>query len=99
MPVEPAQDRLATRALGLFIGESEALGQQADRHLRILARRLGFLLGRHLAEVELVEHALPDLEVLYFGEIPAEGVETDFALLLVGTVAPNAMFAQEGGEF
>ncbi len=67
MPIEPAKDRLTTRAFGLFIGESKALGKQTDSHPRFLARRLGFLLGRHLAEVELVEHALPDLEVLYFG--------------------------------
>ena len=69
MPVESAQDRLATRTLGLFIGEREAFGQKVDCHLGFIARRLGFFFGRHLAEVELVEHALPNLEVLYLGEI------------------------------
>ena len=99
MPVESAQDRLPPGALGFLIGDSEALSQQIDRPLGFIARRLGFFLGRHLAKVELVEHALPNLKILHFGEIFPKGVETDFALLLFGSVTADAMLTQEGCEF
>ena len=99
MPVESPQDRLPPSTLGFLIGDSEALSQQVDRPLGFIMSRLGFFLGRHLAKVELVEHALPNLKILHFGEIFPKGVETDFALLLFGSVTADAMLAQEGASF
>ena len=56
----------------------------------------GFFLRRHLAEVELIENALPRFERLQVGEVGPERVEAVVALLFFGAVAFVAVLFEEG---
>ncbi len=93
--VQAADDRLAAGAFTLRVGQLQPRAEGVDKLGGVRALGLRSFLGRHFAEVQLIQRILPNLQRTPIGEVRAQCVEPNFVLLLVRPVTLNAVRAQK----
>ena len=93
--VQTADDRLATGTFALRVSQLKPRTEGIDKLGSIRTLRLHSFLGRHLAEIQLIQRILPNLQRSAVSEVCAERIETDFVLLLIRTVTLEAVRAQK----
>ena len=86
---------MAAGAFALRVCQFQPRAEGVDELNCVRARGLSSLLRRHLAEVQLIQRILPNLQRAPIGEIRSERVETNFVLLLVRPVALDAVRPQK----
>ena len=86
---------MAAGAFALGIRQLQPRTEGIDKLGSIRALRLRSFLGRHLAEVQLIQRILPNLQRAAVSEIGAKRVEADFVLLLIRPVALKTVRAQK----
>ena len=96
MPVQASQHGLTSSTAGFFVGQRKRPGQSVDHRSHLRVRRLRLLFGRHLAEVELIENSLPDLQSLMICQILIEIIKADITFLFFGTMTLKTVLFKEG---
>ena len=89
--VQAADHRLAAGAFALLVSQLQPHAEGIDKLGGVRALRLRGFLGRHLAEVQLIQRILPNLQRAQVGEVRAQCVEPNFVLLLVRPVTLEAV--------
>ena len=77
-------------------GTSDGPGHTLNRSKPLFLGGLLFVFGRHLPQVELVDHLLPLLLLPEISDGSGQGVEAALGLLLVWAVALVAVLLEKG---
>ena len=79
----------------LFPRIGKALGDQFDHRQLLPHAWLAFILGRHFAQIELIEDFLPQFLLLEILDGAGQEIETPVGLLLLLTMAIVAIFVEK----
>ena len=95
MTIEPSQNRLSSCASCLFVRYCKCRSQYAYCFCDFFQLWTRPFFGGHLAEVKLVEHTLPNFQILNFCQILTKVVEADISLLFFRPVTVVAVLLEE----
>ena len=89
----------STTTPGGLAGLGHRRGEESNDPLGLCRGWLPGVFGWHFSQVELIQDLLQEFAILWFAEVECQLVETPFPLLLLGTVAAQAILLQERADY
>ena len=84
--IKPAKNGFTARALAIGVGVGDGTGEPSHDFLNLLGMGPRFFLGRHFAQIELIENILIIGQLLVIANRKNKLIKTAVGLLLIGTV-------------